>query len=233
MPPIDPSIRGTGETDWLRALAETPSWSPSGGPLLIVSPHPDAEVLGAGGLMHMWKQLGRQVTILSVTDGEAANPQWKKLGRVRREELRNALQVLCDTPVLIVRLGIPDGRVEKYANRLRSAIMSLVAADTTLIAPYEQDGHPDHDTVARLCREMARTLGLSIARYPIWAWHHADPSTMKAARWGRFQLSEQAQAAKADAARCFSSQVHPYRRTPIIPAHIMRHFARPYEAFLL
>jgi LmbE family N-acetylglucosaminyl deacetylase len=227
------SIRGTDETCWQQALADAPSWSPSRGPLMIVSPHPDDEVLGAGGLIHMWKQLGHPVTVLSLTDGEAAYPQWRRLGQVRREELKEALQVLCDSPVLLVRLGIPDGRIADYTNRLRGAIMSLIAPGATLIAPYEFDGHPDHEAAGRVCREMAQTHGLAIARYPIWTWRHSNPLAMHNARWGRFELSEQAQAAKADAARCFSSQMLPYKRAPIIPDRIMRYFARPYEAFLL
>jgi LmbE family N-acetylglucosaminyl deacetylase len=227
------SIHGTDETCWQQALADAPPWSPSSGPLLIVSPHPDDEVLGAGGLIHMWKQQGHPVTILSVTDGEAAYPQWRRLGQVRREELKDALQVLCESPVLLVRLGIPDGRIADHTYRLRGAIMSLIAPGATLIAPYESDGHPDHEAAGRVCCEVAQAHGLSIARYPIWTWRHSNPLAMHAARWGRFVLSDAAQAAKADAARCFSSQMLPYKRTPIIPDRIMRYFARPYEAFLL
>ena len=69
---IDPSLPGTDERAWQRVLADAPDWMPPDGPLLIVSPHPDDEILGAGGLIHTWKKLGRIVTVISVTDGEAA-----------------------------------------------------------------------------------------------------------------------------------------------------------------
>src|ERR1700722_17460102 len=85
---IDPSLPGTDERAWQRVLANAPDWMPPDGPLLIVSPHPDDEILGAGGLIHTWKKLGRIVTVISVTDGEAAYPQWRRLGRIRREGLR-------------------------------------------------------------------------------------------------------------------------------------------------
>ena len=91
---IDSSIRGTDESSWQTILAPAPLWSPGEGPLLIISPHPDNEVLAAGGLIHMWKQAGRRVTILSLTDGEAAYPHWRRLAQVRREELKEALRVL-------------------------------------------------------------------------------------------------------------------------------------------
>ncbi|WP_338337804.1 PIG-L family deacetylase, partial [Xanthomonas citri] len=43
--------------------------------VVVVSPHPDDEVLGCGGLLAMAIASGRQALIVSVTDGEAAYPQ--------------------------------------------------------------------------------------------------------------------------------------------------------------
>jgi LmbE family N-acetylglucosaminyl deacetylase len=230
---IDISIRGTDESCWQKMLAKAPLWSPADGPLLIVSAHPDNEVLAAGGLIHMWKQWGRSVTVLSLTDGEAVYPHQRTAARVRREELKEALQVLSRSPVLTVRLGIPEGRVAECASKLRGAIVSLVVPGTTVIAPYEDDGYPDHNAAGRVTCEMARTLGLPVARYPVWAWHHGNPSAMAGLAWRRYPLTETAQAAKADAVRCFASQMPPYKRTPIFPNHITRYFARPFEAFLV
>jgi len=228
-----PSIRGTDEASWQSVLASVPLWSPPDGPLLIVGPHPDDAVLGAGGLICVWKQWGRKVIVLSLTDGEAAYPQWKRLGRIRREEQKDALQVLSSTPTLIVRLAIPDGRVADHTSKVRGAIVSLVTSSTTIISPYEHDGHPDHDAAGQVCREMARTHGFTVARYPIQTWHHADPRTINRVSWRRFPLSERAQAAKADATRCFQSQLSPYKREPVVPEHFVRYFARPYETFFL
>jgi LmbE family N-acetylglucosaminyl deacetylase len=230
---VDPTLRGTDESAWKAALADVPDWMPPDGPLLIVSPHPDDEVLGAGGLIHTWKMLGRSVTVVSLTDGEAAYPQYRRLAQIRREELREALQVLSDSPVLVVRLGIPDGRVAEHGNKLRSAVSSLLDPRTTVLVPYEQDGHPDHDAAGRVCSELARVHGFTLARYLVWAWRHADPQALRLARWGRFKLSGSAQAAKANALLCFSSQLFPYRRPPMVPDYAMAYFTRPYEAFLL
>jgi LmbE family N-acetylglucosaminyl deacetylase len=119
------------------------------------------------------------------------------------------------------------------ASKLRGAIVSLVVPGTTVIAPYEDDGHPDHDAAGRVTCEMARTLGLPVARYPIRTWHQGNPLAMTGLAWRRFLLSEGAQAAKADALRCFASQMSPYKRAPIFPDHIIRYFARPYETFLV
>src|SRR6202045_4915890 len=224
---IVPSLRATDEGAWRAVLANVPEWMPPDGPLLIVSPHPDDEVLGAGGLIHTWKMLGRSVTVLSITDGEAAYPQYRRLAQIRREELKEALQVLSDSRVLVVRLGIPDGRVADYGSKLRSAVLSLIDPGTTVLVPYEQDGHPDHDAAGRVCTELARVHGFTLVRYLVWAWRHADPRAFRQERWGKFKLSETAQAAKADALLCFSSQLFPYRRPPVVPDYAMAYFTRP------
>lgn len=229
---FDPEQPGTEETVWRAALDAAPCWLPATGRLLVVSPHPDDEVLGAGGLIRDWARARRPVALLSITNGEAAYPDWPGLGLVRRSELRRALARLGSGRLLSVGLNIPDGQVAQHGDALRAALAVVCDRDTTLIAPYEADGHPDHEAAGTVCREFAQSAGLPIARYPIWAWHHSTPSGMPD-RWGRFQLQPQTRRAKAAAAHCFSSQLRPDRRRPIIPAHVMNYFSRPYEAFLL
>lgn len=220
--------------DWLAALGGEALWSPKPGPLLIVSPHPDDEVLGAGGLIRMWSERGHRVTVLSVTDGEAAYPDWQGLDVIRRGELKRALATLSPRPIRAVRLAIPDGRVRLRMTELIGALRRLCESEPTLVAPFEADGHPDHEAVASACRIVADDLGLPIVRYPIWAWHHALPAAFAGNRWGRFALDAKTQAAKCAAMNCFVSQLNPGdSREPIVPAHVLEYFKRDYEAFLV
>ncbi len=199
------------------------SWFPEDGELLVVAAHPDDEVLGAGGLIHAWAARGAKVTVLSVSDGEAADPGRRDLANVRRGELKEALRKLCPTHVSVIRLGLPDGKLASYLNRLRNALMSLAHRGVTIIAPYECDGHPDHAAVGNVCMAVARSLGIPIARYALGAWQ-AGTDAARGARWGKFALSDDARRAKARAVECFRSQ-------PDIPGGSLSE--RSYEAFLL
>jgi LmbE family N-acetylglucosaminyl deacetylase len=231
---FDPALPGTDDIDWLAALGGEALWSPKPGPLLIVSPHPDDEVLGAGGLIRMWSERGHRVVVLSVTDGEAAYPDWQGLDVIRRRELDQALATLSSRPVRAVRLGIPDGRVQMRMSELLDALRKLCESGPTMVAPFEADGHPDHEAVACACLAVADDLDLPIARYPIWAWHHAQPAALAGSRWGRFALDAQTRAAKCAAMNCFASQLHPGdSRRPIVPPHVLAYFKRDYEAFLV
>jgi LmbE family N-acetylglucosaminyl deacetylase len=230
---VEPPPLGTSQRAWAQHLLRRSDWAPAEGPLLVVAPHPDDEIMGAGGLIHTWAGMGRSVTVLSVTDGEAAQPARENLDRIRREELKEALRKLCATHVCVVRLGIPDGRVAEFQNKLRNAILSLIEPAMTMIAPYERDGHPDNDVVGSVCCDIARSRNISLARYPIFTWHRADPAEFREVSWGKFPLDSEARRAKTHALQCFMSRLQPDRRHPLVPRHMLNYFQQSYEAFLL
>ena len=198
-----------------------------------MSPHPDDELLGAGGLIRDSAMSGESVTIVSVTDGEAAYRQSAGLGSVRRQELVTALRKLSLVHIPIVRVAIPDGRVAEHANRLRNAVMAVTHASTTLVVPFEQDGQSDHEAAGRICCELARAQRLSVARYPIWAWHQREPRALSRLRWGKFPIASDTRRAKARAIQCFESQLRPRGLPAAFPPHVLEYFERPYEAFIL
>lgn len=229
---FNPNDCGIEEQAWLELLASGAEWQPKCPHLLVVAPHPDDEVLGAGGLIRACAMGAGKVTVLSVTDGEAADLSQADLGLVRRQELLEALRRLSQLHVQVERLGLRDGGVTQQANRLHDAILSLCEPDTTLVAPYERDGHPDHEAAGSVSLAIAHDFAIPLLRYPIWAWHHTDPRSLPPLRWVRFPLSEGAQRAKRRAILCFESQLRPRRGPPVVPEHVLAHFERPYEAFI-
>jgi LmbE family N-acetylglucosaminyl deacetylase len=230
---FNPARRGTPEHLWEAALADATFLSLPAAAVVVVSPHPDDEVLGSGGLIRSAARAGQEVTVLSVTDGEAAYPDWQGLDRIRRREVSDALSILSPQTVSTHRLGIPDGQVDRYRASLFDAIDQRISGNTLLVAPYERDGHPDHDATGEVCCEIARVRAVPLWRYPIWVWHHGTPERLPDKTWGRFILDAATVNAKARAMCCFTSQVSPLGREPIIPSHVLPYFRRPYEAFLV
>jgi LmbE family N-acetylglucosaminyl deacetylase len=225
---------GTPESHW--ATLETRTWEPPEGPLIVVAPHPDDETLGAGGLIHTWAAIrGLPVVIVAVTDGEAACPEIAGLASVRRSELEAARRELAASGIDIVYLQLPDGSVALYREELATALSKIVAgsASVTIVAPYEHDGHPDHDAVGEVSIEVARSCGAVFGRYPIWAWHHGTRSIFAGKTLGAFRLGPAAQRAKQDAIRRYRSQVGDRPGGAIVPAHVLKYFARPCETFVL
>jgi LmbE family N-acetylglucosaminyl deacetylase len=232
-PGFSPSHHGTSEFRWDEALQHAPLLSLPSPAILVVSPHPDDEVLGAGGLIRSAAEAGHEVTVLSVTDGEAAYPDWKGLDRIRRREASDALHVLAPHKVSTQYLNIPDGHVDEHQTRLFDAIDRRISRNTVLIGPYERDGHPDHDATGEVCCEIARVRTVALWRYPIWIWHHGTPEHFAGKALGRLLLDADTVNAKVRAMSCFTSQMRPLGREPIVPSHVLTYFTRAYEAFVL
>ena len=223
---------GTPDSYWQAELANAPTWSPNSNPVVVVAAHPDDETFGAGGLIYSCARAGCDITVITVTDGEGARTDLAQPGIIRRRELRAALSCLSDRYIQWHRLGMPDGNVVSHEASLERALKTWLPADATLIAPFEYDGHPDHESVARVCMTLGQRRNLSVLRYPIWAWHHSSPGAWSDSEFVRFELSAEAQLAKSRAVRCFASQLDSTGSHPVMPAHVLSYFSRPYEAFL-
>jgi LmbE family N-acetylglucosaminyl deacetylase len=223
---------GTPDSYWQAQLANAPVWKLPQGPFVVVAAHPDDETFGAGGLIHSCSRAGKEVAVITVTDGEGARTDLPQPGTVRRRELRAALSCLSGRHIQWHRLGMPDGNVGAHESFVERAVKTRLPAGATLIAPFEHDGHPDHEAVARICIALARRRGIEVLRYPIWAWHHSSPEVWRDAECVRFELSPEAQLAKSRAIRCFASQLDASSSHAVMPAHVLSYFNRPYEAFL-
>jgi LmbE family N-acetylglucosaminyl deacetylase len=229
---VDTLNPGTPEAFW--AALDASAWSPPAGPLIVLAPHPDDETLGAGGLIHTWACLHElPVTIVSVTDGEAACPEIQDLRSVRRRELQAACSELAREGINIVHLGLPDGEVEQHRHELLDSLERITPDGATLVAPFEQDGHPDHNATGRAAWQLARKRDVTLAEYPIWAWHQATPVIFNDLRLGRLVLSPAAREAKQRAIGRFRSQQQERPGGPIVPPTVLEHFNRPYELFVL
>ena len=115
---------------------------PEGTRLLVIAPHPDDEVLGAGGLMQRVHTGGGKVRIVYLTDGdgypegvkaedhvEAPSPKdYLGYGKQRRAEARAALVRLGLADAFQTFLGFPDGGLCKltriYWSERRAAYRS-------------------------------------------------------------------------------------------------------------
>ena len=223
----------TADVLWDKALREQPAWTPGGGKLVVVAPHPDDETLGAGGLLYVCARLRMDTVVISVTDGEASHPEWHGLAAIRRQELSRALEILAGGSMKLVHLGLPDAMVTSHEDILACAIREHLVGIVTLVAPFERDGHPDHDCVGRLCEKLAAAENVTLIRYLIWAWHHSTPEALQSSRWGRFVLDGEAYAAKAHAIECFRSQTERHFGSEVVGQHVLNYFRRPYEAFIL
>jgi LmbE family N-acetylglucosaminyl deacetylase len=237
---------GTAESDWLRAdvLGHLPLFDLDGcSRAVILSPHPDDETLGLGGLIATLAEVGSTVFILAVTDGEASHPNSTivtvdDLRRSRPRETAEALASLTEKqpgPVRSQRMHLADGHLADGEDILAQHLESLLLPGDWCFAPWEHDGHPDHEATGRAARRACVTNEARLLSYPIWTWHWATPGDRRLP-WSRARqlpLSPSTWRRKMRAIAKFHSQIRPLGPAPgdaaVVPPNDLTHFLRPYE----
>lgn len=231
-PTIDLDRPGPGEREWLAELRRrrVPRWLPlPGSRLVVVAPHPDDETLGAGGIISLLHRRGWEITVLALTDGEAAYDGPADLAEVRHAEQVEALGCLAPGSGSIRRLRLPDGGLSEVRD-LPDRVAEALGPGSVCVAPWPGDGHPDHAAAGRAAAAAAAARGALFRAVPIWAWHWQAPATADFLdRACIVPLDELAQQRKAAAVAAYRSQTRPLGREPILPGHVLSRFARPFE----
>jgi len=122
--------------------------------IIIIGAHPD-DPDEVGGTAYKWAQLGHDVLMVSLTNGDAGHQSLdsETLAKVRREEARKAGEVI---GVKYITLDNHDGQLmPTYENRLQ--VIKLIRehkADMVIFhRPY--DYHPDHRYTGTLVLDAA------------------------------------------------------------------------------
>lgn len=203
-----------------RSRLESLPWEPPpdpGGRVLVLSAHPDDEVLAIGGWLG--GQTDRPVTFVTVTDGEASHPGSPSLSAgdlsLRRpDELLRALRVLGFTDPDVRRLGLPDGGVSEAYLALTDALSPLVADADLVLAPFELDGQPDHDAVGAAAVDLCGDH-TPLWRFPIWTWAWTQPGGQTwLPRVRRLACSSTSRVRKRQAIAEFETQIEPLGTHP-------------------
>jgi LmbE family N-acetylglucosaminyl deacetylase len=111
--------------------------------IIIIGAHPD-DPDKVGGTAYKWAQMGYDVLMVSLTNGDAGHQTIKapELAKIRREEARKAGEVI---GVRYITLDNHDGQLmPTYENRLQVIKLIREQKADIVIFPRPYDYHPDH-----------------------------------------------------------------------------------------
>jgi len=202
--------------------------------VLLIAPHPDDEVIAAGGLI----QRAGELRVVFITSGEnnpwpqrAMRRTWRitdadraEWAAMRRREALASLAVLGAPADCASFLDFPDGRIAALARRgdasLRDALRAHVDdfQPSLVVAPSMQDFHSDHRAVSWYAHQAA---GRGIVTYVV----HGDGAPRRL----RFTiaLTDEERARKRRAIECHVSQLLLGRRRFLSYAHGPEEFFAP------
>jgi len=111
--------------------------------IVVFGAHPD-DADKVGGTAYKWSQLGYDVLMVSVTNGDAGHQTLRgaELAKIRREEARKSGEVI---GVRYITLDNHDGQLmPAYENRLQIIRIIREQNADIVIFPRPYDYHPDH-----------------------------------------------------------------------------------------
>lgn len=241
---------GTPESQWAgcRRLAAVPPIEihdliPTEVRVVVVAPHPDDEVLAAGGMLALAAEIGRDIALVAVTDGSASHPDsrlWsrERLAAERPRETHAALATLGVHPQTHVRLSLPDGGLAGQEAALAQRLQAVLRPRDVVFTTWQLDGHPDHEATGRATASAARQAGARCLQAPVWAWHWARPGDERLPwhRARRLRLPASVVCRKKAAVCAFISQLAPDPSTgagPVLRTTTVDRAARSFEVFFL
>jgi LmbE family N-acetylglucosaminyl deacetylase len=151
-------------------------------PFIVLSPHPDDESLGVGGLIAMACRAGQSVDVVVLTDGSASHPKSKlypreRLIETRHVEVERAAQVLKLPIDRVHHFGMQDSSVPTHGQVFEDAVTRISeiierSGAKTLFVTWWGDPHCDHEAASLIAEEVRDQFPLvRLLAYPIWGWH--------------------------------------------------------------
>jgi len=218
--------------------------------IVVVAPHCDDEVLGAGGLIQKAIKSGSDVRVVMVTDCN-----YQKIGQTRQGETKSALGVLGLPSNKIIFLNFPEKAEKSKKNigenvEMRAAMKTqFVKFDPTLVVlPHPEDTHIDHATSGREGLKALKEnnssakvayylIHYNFLRYPNPSGLHLDKYLLPPARliswtdrWYKLDLTAEGEDLKEEAVLTYRSQL---RRSNPILYKILLDFIRRNELFMV
>ena len=254
MDAVNRQIEGGGVTEaqwaassWLQTLPRASATALFGDAqrLVVVSPHPDDEVLGCGGMLQLLAAADRPVQLISVTDGCASHPgseRWpvERLSVIRPQESAEALRRLGMPMHQLkwLRGGFADTQVAAQESTLSDFIERYLRPGDVVFTTWREDGHCDHEAVGRASADAARRVGASCHELPVWTWHWATPedAVVPWQRARKILLTPEQVARKRHAVHAFASQLEgdpAAGLAPVLAPHILERLLQPFEVVFL
>lgn len=182
---------------------------------LVLSPHPDDEVLGCGGTMARIIGQGGTVEVAIVTRGRAPRFDPAQVARVHAEAKRaHEMLGIAETHFLDFPAAELDCVPRADLNHAISAVVASVRPDT-LFVPFAGDLHFDHGLVFEAAMVAARPRGTVyprriIAYETVSETNWSAPGIAPAFHPNFFVDITGYLNAKLDAFACFESQCRPF-----------------------
>jgi LmbE family N-acetylglucosaminyl deacetylase len=139
--------------------------------VMVVAPHQDDDVLGAGGLIQQARSAGAPVKVVWATDGNK-----HRLKAERESEARSAMSELGLSKDSLVFLGFRDATLQNDPN-FPAILMAEIEQfkPTIVVTTLAGDHHPDHAACGEVVGELQQQFGYRAYYFLIHFTNYPQP----------------------------------------------------------
>lgn len=127
--------------------------------ILVISPHPDDEAIGCGGIIRKHIEEGDTVHVIFLTSGEKGGhglPE-EETKNIREAEALKAAEILGTHKTDFWRE--PDGKFKANKKNVNCLIKKIDTLEPDIIyVPHINEEHPDHKGAAKLVKKAIKKL---------------------------------------------------------------------------
>ncbi len=154
----------------------------SGGNVLVISPHPDDEIIGCGGTIIKLIASGVEVSVVHLTDGSDTSALRESPAEIRRTvRLQEAQTVSAELGLHELILWKERDRElrcsEENIGKMRDMLLKI--RPSAIFVPFVNDAHPDHIAAnailaASLAAEELQDFETDVLGYEVWSYLPAN-----------------------------------------------------------
>ncbi|RXT13940.1 bacillithiol biosynthesis deacetylase BshB1 [Ammoniphilus sp. CFH 90114] len=124
--------------------------------ILAIGAHADDIEIGAGGTLYKHASIGQSIVLCDLTLAELSSNGDVETRIQEAEEARMRMGAKER-----LNLHIPDRGIEINPTQIKQLVEVIrKVKPTTILAPYSEDRHPDHEWCSRLVREAVFSAGI-------------------------------------------------------------------------
>jgi LmbE family N-acetylglucosaminyl deacetylase len=156
--------------------------------MVIISPHPDDEALGCGGLISQLKKNGCEVTVIILTGGENCSStkdlESNHIKEVRRNLTRKACAVLGVSENDLYFLDFIDGSVNNKDSEMKKLQEIIKRTNSKAVfIPHLEDGWNDHVQAHKIVKDLLKGTSIELYAYCVWFWYTMPFKRVLSLKW--------------------------------------------------
>ena len=151
---------------------------PQGSIVLVLSPHPDDDVVGCGGTLYKHHLAGDEITTVYLTDGCKGDPTFateQGLVKERQEEARKAAKIIGIDHLVFLNNRDLELRKSKETTGEMIELLEKIKPDIVYL-PFFLENHPDHFATNEIFVAACKNMECKFECYAYEIWTPLMPN---------------------------------------------------------